>query len=333
MITVIVNSYHRLNFLEAALESIYCQTDTPRYEVILVTPFDPCPYSSEFQNRFSRIGIEFTEISLGEGGTGRYLAAGASAARGEIIAVLDDDDIWAPQKLHRVSAMFSLHPDASFLHNGCCLIDEAGGLLPPWNLHRLGRHSSTLMGERREVTIVPSSRNAVRALNRFEPSFNNSSIAIRRETLRSHLPELEQISGGEDAFLYFCGVASGQPMMAISERLTYVRVHSTGSTTDIRTLATRNLERNQVCRRLTEHSGPTHLLEMLYQEQAFWELVRLATFDPALAPGAPAWIRRILRSDAVPPRLTNVLAVGLGLLGFVSPRLSRVVWSAWRAAW
>jgi hypothetical protein len=324
MISVVVNSYYRIDFLEAALESVCNQTGSPEYEVILATPLDPCPYSAEFGRRFGRLGVEFKEVSLGPGGTGRYLSAATSASRGDVLTIIDDDDLWS---------MFSRHPEASFLHNGCRLIDEKGRSLPPWSLHRLARHRSTLRREGKESIVVPATRRSLRELSGFEPSFNNSSIAIRRETLLAHLSELEQIEGGEDAFLYFCGVASGKPLMATSQRLTFVRVHRMGATADIRTLVERNLRRNLLCQRLKEQLGPTNLSKMVLKEQAFWELVKGAVVDSANTSDSPHWIRTILRLDDVPPSLIDILAIGLGAVAFASPRLAHAAWRGWRAAW
>lgn len=333
MISVIVASHYRLNFLESALESVLNQDAGPDHEVILLTPFDPCPLSSKFDRRFASLGVDYQELSLGPGTIGRYLAAAASAAHGQILAFLDDDDVWAPQKLKQLELRFSRHASASFLHNGFTLIDELGATLPTWSLHRVARHRSVLSKGNEEVVLVPSTRRSVAVLSRFEPSFNNSSIAIKRDVLLAYRSELQQVEGGEDAFLYFCGIASGLPIMATSDKLTFVRVHRAGATTNVPKLVQSNLHRNQLCSRLKEQAGPTLLSKMVLRERAFWELVNGVAVDLSYAHNAPRWIRTLLGSDSIPPTSTDLLAVSLGAVGYALPRLARFAWGAWRAAW
>lgn len=333
MISVIVASHRRLNFLDSALESVLAQEEGVDYEVILVTPFDPCPVSSRFDRRFSDIGVSYTELSLGAGYIGQYLAAAASAARGEVLALIDDDDTWAPQKLREVERRFSRQPNASFLHNGCTLVDESGRPLTATSLHRIARHRSVLAREGAEVVLVPSTRRTVAMLNRFEPGFNNSSISIKRDVLLAYRAELEQVEGGEDMFLYLCSIASGLPVMATSDKLTHVRIHSAASTTNVPTLVKRNLHRNRLCLRLKEFGGPTLLSKMVLRESAFWGLLSGVALDPSCARDAPRWIRVLLGSDSIPPSPSDLMAVCLGATGYASPRLARAVWKAWRVAW
>jgi glycosyltransferase involved in cell wall biosynthesis len=52
------------------------------------------------------------------------------ACTGDLVALCDQDDIWVPDKLQRMSALFEKRPDLVLLHTDARLIDEAGMLLP-----------------------------------------------------------------------------------------------------------------------------------------------------------------------------------------------------------
>lgn len=330
---MIVATHYRLNFLDSALESVLAQRGIGGYEVILVTPLDPCPVSARFRERFANIGAAYTELSLGPGSIGQYLAAAASAAQGDVLVILDDDDLWTPDKLRKVDLMFSKHRDASFLHNGIRLIDESGRALAPWSLHRLARHRSALSPDGRDLVVVPSTGRTLARLSGFEPGFNNSAIAIRRETLLEYRRQLLQINGGEDMFLYLCSIASGRPIMATSDRLTLVRIHRATSTVNVPTLVRRNLDRNRVCQQLEGGADSTLLPKMVSREAAFWELVNGVAVDLASAREAPRWIRVLLGTDPISPSSSELMAVSLGAAGCVSPRLAQAAWRAWRMAW
>jgi len=51
------------------------------------------------------------------------------ACRGELIALCDQDDVWAPNRLERMAAEFAMRPDLLLLHSDARLVNEAGEYL------------------------------------------------------------------------------------------------------------------------------------------------------------------------------------------------------------
>ncbi|MBI5707246.1 MAG: glycosyltransferase [Armatimonadetes bacterium] len=79
--------------------------------------------TSPFAPRPSPIKLIFNETNLGTYGT---LNRGLKEATGEYIAVLNDDDLWAPEKLERQLALFEAHPEVGLVHTDGWFIDGKG---------------------------------------------------------------------------------------------------------------------------------------------------------------------------------------------------------------
>ena len=99
-ITVIIPTYNRLDYLSQAANSVLAQTYTD-WECIIVNDYPPD--SATLENLLSswndsRFRLVKHEVSQG-GNASRN--SGIKLAQGEIIAFLDDDDLWLPQKLEQ----------------------------------------------------------------------------------------------------------------------------------------------------------------------------------------------------------------------------------------
>ncbi|MDE1977057.1 MAG: glycosyltransferase family 2 protein, partial [Elusimicrobia bacterium] len=96
LISCVIPTYNRAAFLSAAIESALGQ-DFPisEFEIIVVDDgsTDETPWILE------RFKGKVKVIRQREQGQGETLRTGIRAARGLIIASLDADDVWKPQKL------------------------------------------------------------------------------------------------------------------------------------------------------------------------------------------------------------------------------------------
>jgi glycosyltransferase involved in cell wall biosynthesis len=131
-ITVVISTFNRLRLLAAALDSALGQRDVD-HEVIVVDNGSTDDTSSWLEGRrmHPRLRVLRNEVSLGSiGGRNKGLAAAA----GEWVGFLDDDDLWAPDKLRRqldAAAATGRH----WVYAGCVHIDGddrvRGGRPPP----------------------------------------------------------------------------------------------------------------------------------------------------------------------------------------------------------
>ena len=96
-VTCIVNAYDRPELLRGAITSVFAQTH-PLHEVIVVddhSPRDLAPTIAAFGNRVRHLRLSQN------GGLTAARNAGVAAATGDVVAFLDDDDEWLPEKIER----------------------------------------------------------------------------------------------------------------------------------------------------------------------------------------------------------------------------------------
>lgn len=110
MVSVIISTYNRYNTLMQAIKSVVQQTYT-NIEIIIVNDVssdDEYKKTPPNIDRLRWINLEKSSRSIfGYVSMGYVKNKGLSHARGEYIAILDDDDVWLPQKIElQLSAMF-----------------------------------------------------------------------------------------------------------------------------------------------------------------------------------------------------------------------------------
>src|SRR5580704_13526875 len=106
-VTVLIDTYNHERFIEQAIVSVLEQ-DFPATEMeILVVDDGSTDRTSEIVQKFEpRLRL----IRKLNGGQASALNLGISQARGAIVAFLDGDDWWAPQKLRNVVDTFDKNP-------------------------------------------------------------------------------------------------------------------------------------------------------------------------------------------------------------------------------
>lgn len=222
MISIGMTAHGRIDFVRSAVESVVRQAaQSGPIEIILATDIAP--------ERVDKLSLDRRVRVVEERGSfGNTLNAIIDNSRGEIIAFLDDDDLFAPDKLQVLRRVFQEHPELDYVHNEQRYIDGAGHLLT--DKFKTG----ILLKSRRKRTVIlrPDhlSWKQLGEVRRLGMDFNLSCVAISRKFGVEVGPLIRPITAAPDGALFYLALERARVMMALEEPLTYYRIH--GSTTN-----------------------------------------------------------------------------------------------------
>lgn len=120
-VSVLLTCFNHLAYLPACLEGVRSQTFGDLE--ILALDDGSTDGTREWLSDQQNITCIFNEKNLGTYAT---LNVGLERANGELIAVLNDDDLWAPTKLERQIGLLDRHPRVGLVHTDGGFIDAAG---------------------------------------------------------------------------------------------------------------------------------------------------------------------------------------------------------------
>ncbi len=108
LVSVIIPVYNGASYLAAAIESVFAQTYTP-IEIIVVDD-GSTDGSAIIAGAFPKVHL----LTQPNRGVADARNAGLAAAQGELIAFLDHDDLWLPEKLRVQVARHLAEPDLGY---------------------------------------------------------------------------------------------------------------------------------------------------------------------------------------------------------------------------
>jgi glycosyltransferase involved in cell wall biosynthesis len=123
-VSVVIPVFNAASLLASALRSVFAQTFT-NFEVIVVAD------GSEDDEARAAAIAEFSRrvrcVRQANGGPAKARNAGIAASTGELVAFLDADDEWLPEKLARQVDYFDRYPDTGLLHTAVVQSTGHGG--------------------------------------------------------------------------------------------------------------------------------------------------------------------------------------------------------------
>ena len=216
-ISVIVTAYNRKKYLPEALRSLERQTlDKGRFEVVVKNFEDPVSDSIIRRNGWRWVYSD--EKSLGP-----FTLAGIEEARGEVIAFLDDDDMYLENKLSVVYDKFKNLRDLLYLHHAFYDVDETGKIIR--------RHPADINKDlyvKDELKRDPRLRVPLTQATFFiyDAIGYSSTIAVRREPIETYLkPLLKRVLFVPDSALFVLSLISNGDLLLLSEPLVLRRLH------------------------------------------------------------------------------------------------------------
>lgn len=220
--SVIVSAHDRREFLRRAVESVLAQdVDRARYEIVVVKNFD----DPQIDGFLAQVGAR--TVRCDERSMSRKLIAGLGQAKGEVIFLLDDDDLFEPSKVRVVLSHFETDSKLGFYHNRFRYVDARGDPLPVKEIRPLG-----LRNTNRSQSLYLDQDAKSRGLHRLAYSyadFNHSCVVFRRELLTDSFSYLDRLEGSMDTFLFFVALMSPFSLLIDETVLTRYRVHETNT--------------------------------------------------------------------------------------------------------
>lgn len=203
-VSILLTCYNHIRYLPACLDSIEQQTYKD-FEIIAIDDGSE-DGTRDYLGQRTDLKVILNEENIGTYGS---LNKALEQAQGEFIAVMNDDDMWGPEKLQKQVEFMDSHPEIGLCHTDGGFIDQDG----------LAIEGSPLgfefpRTETGDVMLALMYANKIIA----------SAVLARTATIR----EL----GGFDSSYYGSGdwhmwirMAEHSPVGYIDERLTFYRVH------------------------------------------------------------------------------------------------------------
>lgn len=215
LVSIIIDNYNSCSFIKEAIDSALNQT-YPNLEIIVVDDAS----TDGSQEVISSYGDRVTPIikDKNEGQLSAY-NTGFSKVKGDIIFVLDGDDLFYPDKVEKIVNIYKDSQDFSSLlvyHELHCIDRDdrvLGSKVPDPILHQVPTN----------IYQEVCDRNLISADFSFATS---SGIAISRELAQSifPLPENENLKARADSFVYTLAALLGK-VYGIKQTLGAFRLH------------------------------------------------------------------------------------------------------------
>ena len=214
LVSIVLPTFNRLHYLSAAVDSVFAQTFED-WELIVADDGSEAATRSYLHTFESHPRVRVLWLAH-SGNPPAVRNVALREARGDYIAFLDSDDVWAPRKLQLQVATLRANPARAWSYTGFTLIDAAGQPLTGAR----ARRCPPIEGE----FLAP--------LIKGEPLIVQSSVVARRDLI--------QKAGGYDEELSVCGdyalwlkLAQWSEIGLIEESLVLVRRHREQYSDDI----------------------------------------------------------------------------------------------------
>lgn len=189
-VSVVIPTYNRACFLPAAVASIRAQTH-PCADVVIVDDGS----TDDTAQVVARLGDGIRYIRQHNAGPGAARNRGIREARGDLVAFLDTDDRWLPDKTARQVAVMQREPRVALVSADMAIEDEHGTVQVPSNFERRGMLTFFAGLGGRPVPDAPRRLLQVNFIN-------TSTVLARRDVLQTLGGFDTRLRYGEDLELW-----------------------------------------------------------------------------------------------------------------------------------
>lgn len=205
-VSAVIPLYNAASYVGAAIESVLAQT-YPIQEIIVIddgSTDDPQAALAPYEDKLRYVRIE-------NSGAAHARNLGVSLARSPLIAFLDADDVWVPQKIEKQVARFKAL-NCALVYCGRHHIDAEGTALAPFDQCEFPQ--GAILEKLIEVNHISST----------------SLVLLRKDVFDAlgGFNESELLKVSED-FELWCRIAARHPIGAVAEPLIQYRLHEGNS--------------------------------------------------------------------------------------------------------
>jgi glycosyltransferase involved in cell wall biosynthesis len=179
LVSVVIPVYNGARFLSRAIDSVLAQT-YPAVEVVVVDDGS----TDDSRALVAGYGDRVVAVHQANGGVAQARNAGILASRGELVAFLDQDDWWRPEKVAAQVRVFQSDAEIGLVHTGVGHYDEqaqafVGRLNPHDAPHELVGYcyERLLLGNSIYNATVMVRRAALDAVGHFDASIAGNTVA------------------------------------------------------------------------------------------------------------------------------------------------------------
>ena len=206
-VSVLIDTYNHEKFIEQAIASVLEQNFPASDYEILVVDDGSTDRTPELVKRFAP---RVTYLAKENGGQASAFNYGIPRCRGEIVAFLDGDDWWEPNKLAAVTEAMKTNPDVGIVGNGLVIVQPDG----------TEERELLLQGKRFRADTPFGAK-----LFRVRGSFLGTSRMTIRANVLAEIGVVPEIIFFEADEYLFTLAAVFRDALILPECLTYYRLH------------------------------------------------------------------------------------------------------------
>ena len=176
LVSVIITTYNRPDYLQEAIASVAAQTHS-NLEILVVDDGSKDNYAEPMCEPYANCSYHYKE----NGGLSSARNYGIQLAKGEFVAILDDDDSWRPDKLKLQLEAFKMHPEVSMVHCAAAVMTQDGqrtGKHIGASAQKAHKRSGNVFWNALGVWVVKSPTPLIRASTLKAPLLFDTSIKV-----------------------------------------------------------------------------------------------------------------------------------------------------------
>ena len=257
LVSVLVANYNYAKYISETLESVLCQTYL-HFEVIVCddgSTDNSCEIIETYVQKDPRIKL----IRKQNGGVATAMNTAYRQSKGQIVCILDADDLWMPNKLERVVQKFRSEPQCGFVIHNVIQVDGDGNFIK----------STPMFESLASGWMAPFALQNGGHVGNIPPA---SALSIRREVANYIFPINEAFLRNADSLMISVGVLL-TVIKSVPEVLTKFRLH--GKNTSSQSTSTADFFEREQASHARVHQEQKRLLTDVYGSEIAQKLTDL----------------------------------------------------------